>query len=404
MKKLDIRYICTVIGNLSGVPIRILEDGETVFFHSIARLPLDPMCLYRNEILCIDRSVGYFITEDLSFYGVVTSGKTRIVIGPTKQITDTEPELRRLAFRADVPPEETDAFIDGMKSIVRLPIESVMQMLCVVNHVLSGEKLELRDVQIYETEQFDLKMATERRRADKALSSPMSSDAPAPEQHNTMALEETIMRIVSRGDTAALQEWLRSAPAVRGGTLAAEQLRQRKNMFIVTATLASRAAIRGGMDAEEALSLSDQFIQSCELLTAPDRIINLQYHMILEFTERTERLRRGGSPSKLAVAVANYVRRHLSEPISAEEIARELYLSRPYLSKKFKAETGETLTDFILQEKTEEAKRLLRYTDKTATAISMYLGFSSLGHFSRVFKKYAGAAPHEYRFQYNAAD
>ena len=45
MEKLDIQYICTVIGNLSGVPIRILEDGETVFFHSIARLPLDPMCL-----------------------------------------------------------------------------------------------------------------------------------------------------------------------------------------------------------------------------------------------------------------------------------------------------------------------------------------------------------------------
>ena len=38
---------------------------------------------------------------------------------------------------------------------------------------------------------------------------------------------------------------------------------------------------------------------------------------------------------------------------------------------------GESLTDFILKEKTEEAKRLLRYSDKSLTAIGSYLGFSS---------------------------
>ncbi len=56
-----------------------------------------------------------------------------------------------------------------------------------------------------------------------------------------------------------------------------------------------------------------------------------------------------------------------------------------------------TLSDFILNEKTEEAKRLLRYSDKSVAAISAYLGFSSSGHFSRVFKKYAGITPNEYR-------
>ena len=170
-----------------------------------------------------------------------------------------------------------------------------------------------------------------------------------------------------------------------------------KNTFVVTATLVSRAAIRGGMTAEDALSLSDSFIRSCELLSAPDKIMNLQYHMLFEFTERVERIRLGSSPTKLAVAVANYVQHHLSEPISAEELAGELYLSRPHLSAKFKKETGQTLTDFILRAKTEEAKRLLRYTDKSVTAIGAYLGFSSPGHFSRVFRRYAGRTPSEYR-------
>ena len=55
------------------------------------------------------------------------------------------------------------------------------------------------------------------------------------------------------------------------------------------------------------------------------------------------------------------------------------------------------LTDFILKEKTEEAKRLLRYSDKPLTAIGAYLGFSSASHFSRVFKAYVDTTPREYR-------
>ncbi|MBD5449507.1 MAG: helix-turn-helix transcriptional regulator [Lachnospiraceae bacterium] len=81
-------------------------------------------------------------------------------------------------------------------------------------------------------------------------------------------------------------------------------------------------------------------------------------------------------------------------------IAKHLYLSRPYLSAKFKAETGLSLTDFILKEKTEEAKRLLCYSDKSLLNIGNYLGFSSQSHFSRVFKKYSGYSPSEYRDKY----
>lgn len=54
----------------------------------------------------------------------------------------------------------------------------------------------------------------------------------------------------------------------------------------------------------------------------------------------------------------------------------------------------------ILKEKMEEAKRLLRYSDKSFTAIASYLGFSSPAHFSQVFKKLTGRTPTEYREKY----
>ena len=189
--------------------------------------------------------------------------------------------------------------------------------------------------------------------------------------HNTLALEQTIVNFVRRGDTAALRQWTKAAPAVRPGVLAADQLRQMKNTFIVTATLVARAAIRGGMDVEEALSRSDAYIQKCELLHDPKRITNLQYHMVFDYTEQVEKLRAVESPSKLVLDVTAYIRRHLSEPITTEQIAAALFLSRSRLSVKFKQETGQNLIDFILKEKTDEAKRLLRYTDKPAAAISL---------------------------------
>ncbi len=92
----------------------------------------------------------------------------------------------------------------------------------------------------------------------------------------------------------------------------------------------------------------------------------------------------------------------MSETISTEELARSLYMGRSYLSTKFHSETGIKLNDFILQQKMEEAKRLLRYTDRSAAAVGEYLAFSSPAHFTRVFKKHVGLTPNEYREKSNA--
>ena len=397
MKNIDLIYLCTIIGNLSGVPIRLYRDDKLEFYHSLVRLPKDPMEVYWRDIWDIQTNVGYYVTKSFNYYGIVNSGSTKIIIGPTRQTENTTQELRELAFRADVSPEDTEDFVNAMKSILRMPLESIMQMLCTMNYVLNDEKLSLQDITIYDAEQEVLKNFVTQQSAPAYT--PESGHQP--NVHNTFELEQNVMSIVRKGDTAALREWISTAPAVRGGIMAAEQLRQLKNTFIVTATLASRAAIRGGMDIDDSFSLSDAFIQKCELMNAPDQIFNLQYNMVLEFTQRVERIRLGKRPGKLTIDVANYIQHHLSEPITAEDIAKELYLSRPYLSRKFIDETGESLTDFILKEKTEEAKRLLRYSDKSLTAIGNYLGFSSQSHFSRVFKKYANCTPGDYREKYS---
>ncbi|MDO4835736.1 MAG: helix-turn-helix domain-containing protein [Clostridia bacterium] len=390
----DLKYIAKSMGTLSGIPARLIENGEQTAVWFPVKLPKDPFELYRKDILSITAHVGYFVTPLFHYYGIINAGNASIVIGPTSQVIANEQTLRELAFKLDVPKENVPIFIAGMNGITHLPVETLLSMLCTVNHFLNGgEMLTVSDIAIFSEEQQAIKTGIEKRRTARVY-----EETPQPrETHNVLAIEEALMEIVRKGDTAALRRWLQQVPAVRSGTIAPTQLRQLKNTFIVSVTLASRAAIRGGMREEDAFTLSDGYIQRVELLSEHSKIMNLQYNMILEFTEQVEKLHLGHHPTKLATDVANYVRHHLSEPISTEKMAEEFYLSRPYLSAKFRQETGETLTDFILREKTEEAKRLLRYSDKSASAIGSYLGFSSHGHFIRVFKKYAGTTPNEYR-------
>ena len=119
--------------------------------------------------------------------------------------------------------------------------------------------------------------------------------------------------------------------------------------------------------------------------------------MVLDYTRRVERVRLGRNPSKLLMQVTNYVQHNLSKPMNVEEMAKDMFISRTHLAAKFKCETGFTLTEFILKEKIEEAKRLLRYSDKSLAIIGQYLGFSSQSHFAKVFKKYTNKTPREYR-------
>ena len=391
-----LRYICTMIGNLSGVPIRIYKNRSLIFSHSVVWLPVDPICLCEDEILDIRSHIGYYTAQFFYSYGIVNYEDYSIISGPTRLTSARVQELRELAFLAGVPSEETDAFVSGMRAVISLPLESLLQMLLSVNFFLNEEMLEITDLTIREDEQQMYNAQLGREQAEHRYEQDLL-DPVAQEVHNTYRTEQTLLDLIEKGDVGALDEWLKDAPAVRPGSIAPDQLRQVKNTLIVTATLASRAAVRGGMDVEDAFSLSDAYIRKCELLQTPDRIINLQYHMVLDFTSQVSNLKLHGNSSALAAAVAEYVRHHLSDPVSTEKIAEKLHFSRTWLSRKFHEETGIPLSDFIRIKKTEEAQRLLRYTDKSLREIRVYLGYSSQSHFQTVFKKQLGVTPMQYR-------
>ena len=168
MNGVDMRYVVGSMAALSGVPVRLYEGGKLVLFQSPVKLPRDPMALYEGEIWAIRGHVGYFATPDFQYYGLIRCPAGAIVMGPTSQILAGEQDLKALAFRLDVPPAEVHAFLTAMQGIQRLPVETLLQMLCTVNHFLNGgEKLTLSDVAIVGDEQRTIKTNLEQRRTKK---------------------------------------------------------------------------------------------------------------------------------------------------------------------------------------------------------------------------------------------
>ena len=393
-KELDLEYLCTVIGNLAGVPIRIYENDMLSFYHSLVQLPKDPATLWEKELLSIKEPVGYFITPDFDYYGISNYKDQTIVIGPARQSVPEEQYLHRLAFDLSVGPDDMQTFLSSMKVIIHMPLESILQILCTIHYVITGKKIGLNELSIIDSAQEELSKEIITAQSEALIDVEAELDENA---HNTYQIEQQLLDIIRRGDTLRLQEWATNAPAVRAGKVATNMSRQLKNTFIISTTLASRAAIRGGMDVDDALRLSDSYIQKCEHLTSFEQLTNLQYHMIMQYTQAVEELRYNRNQSELVRNVASYIRHHLSDAIKTEDIAASLYMSRSHLSTRFKNETGMNLTEYIHYIKISEAKHLLTHTDKNLLIISNYLGYSSQSHFTRTFKKMTGMSPIEYR-------
>lgn len=94
-----------------------------------------------------------------------------------------------------------------------------------------------------------------------------------------------------------------------------------------------------------------------------------------------------------------YVQTHLSTCLGRDTIAAQFFLSADYLDRLFKRESGQTLTDFILQSRIALAKQLLENEGLRISDISSKVGFINPSHFSSAFKKVTGISPYAYRKQ-----
>jgi AraC-like DNA-binding protein len=103
-------------------------------------------------------------------------------------------------------------------------------------------------------------------------------------------------------------------------------------------------------------------------------------------------------PPVIARAKA-FINEHQREDISLGQVAKAVNTSTFYFCKMFKKVTGINFTDYVSRVRIENAKNLLLNPNLRVSEIAYEVGFQSLTHFNRVFKKIIGQSPTEYRGQ-----
>ena len=95
----------------------------------------------------------------------------------------------------------------------------------------------------------------------------------------------------------------------------------------------------------------------------------------------------------------NYIQEHQTEDLNLGQVAKAVNMSSYYFCKMFKKVTGINFTDYVARVRIEKSKNLLLNPNLRVSEIAFEVGFQSLTHFNRVFKKILGQSPTEYRAQ-----
>lgn len=119
----------------------------------------------------------------------------------------------------------------------------------------------------------------------------------------------------------------------------------------------------------------------------------------LKIMEQTAKLlsRQPAKEKHTMAGIVQYVEQHYQTDLSLQEIAAQFYVSREYVSRKFKQEFGINFSDYLSQYRINKAKLLMANPNLKLHEIGEMVGFRDVKYFSKVFKKLTGESPRDYR-------
>lgn len=216
-------------------------------------------------------------------------------------------------------------------------------------------------------------------------------------RHHTDTEDLRQYELLRAGDPAAVEEAAKIFCSNLPGHVSDDPVRNCKYLFVACITLACRAAIAGGMEAERAYNISDLYILKMDSLETVEEIRALHREMFGFYTRQMAELDKKAVYSKPVVRCLDYIYERLHQPIRLSQLAEFVGLNASYLSQLFKKELGASVSQYVLSKRMEAAKNMLKFSEDSYSAIAAALAFSSQSHFIRAFKRHTGYTPKEYR-------
>lgn len=181
-----------------------------------------------------------------------------------------------------------------------------------------------------------------------------------------------------------------------GLPLASQPMRHIKNSIICMIAVTCRHAADLGADDKRCYALGDYYINELEQQNNIDNnwelIVTDVFRHYIELVKEG-RLKTYSLPIRRSI---QYIQQHLYEKCSLKDVAAAVNLHPNYLTAKFKSEVGILMTEYIINQKMEEAENLLKNSTYSISEISEMLGFNSLSYFAKLFRKKYGCTPREF--------
>jgi len=169
-----------------------------------------------------------------------------------------------------------------------------------------------------------------------------------------------------------------------------------KTRIIELMVALSRSAVEIGADLQESLDINASLVESIVRSETTEDIAACALKGLQQYIDS---IKKTGHIRNLHVInkVKQFIRENIYADLSLEIIAHNVYLNSSYLSKLFKDNQGITVMDYVTKVRIEEAKKLLENPQYNICEISTRLGYTDPSYFSKVFRRYAGISPQQYR-------
>lgn len=209
--------------------------------------------------------------------------------------------------------------------------------------------------------------------------------------------ENKLLNAISQGLVHKAEMFFTSAkPSNMLESRITDKLRNAKNFLIVLNTLARKAVENGGVHPIYIDSVSSDFALKIEAAKNTDECDELFFTMIRKYSRLVQKHSQKDY-SLLVQKVITCIDTDITADLSLKTQAKLLNVNPSYLSTLFKKETGVTLTDYVNKKRVERAKHLLKNGNTQIQTVAQSCGILDVNYFTKIFKKYEGVTPKEYR-------
>lgn len=175
-----------------------------------------------------------------------------------------------------------------------------------------------------------------------------------------------------------------------------DPMRNAQNMCIVLNTQLRHAMEERKIHPYRLDTVSGDIGRQIENLQSMEEVSNFFPHILRRYCELAlEKNYSHLEPFSRQAVV--YIKNHLTDNLTVKATAKALLVNANYLSGKFHREVGMTFTDFVNQQRTEQAASLLRRTNMQIQQIAAAVGYNNTSYFTRQFVRFYGVTPKVYR-------